>query len=67
MKELAARGHHVTVGSPFPEKAPVSDYTDIVLEVPVNKLGNNVMYVSSYDSCKFRKILKRRDGNGLKN
>jgi len=67
MTELAARGHHVTVVSPFPEKVPVSNYTDIVLEAPVNKLGNNVIYVQSYDSCKFRNILKRRDGNGLKN
>jgi hypothetical protein len=43
MMELAARRHTVTVVSPFPEKVPVSNYTDIVLEAPVNKLGNNVM------------------------
>ena len=29
MKELANRGHQVTVVSPFPEKSPVPNYTDI--------------------------------------
>jgi len=29
MKELANRGHQVTVFSPFPEKSPIPNYTDI--------------------------------------
>jgi hypothetical protein len=29
MKELASRGHQVTVLSPFPEKSPIPNYTDI--------------------------------------
>lgn len=56
MTELDARGHHVTVVSPFPEKVPVSNYTDIVLAADVSKLGNNTIYtyVHNYGSCKFR-------------
>jgi glucuronosyltransferase len=29
LKELANRGHQVTVYSPFPEKSPISNYTNI--------------------------------------
>ena len=29
MKELARRGHQVTVFSPFPEKYPIQNFTDI--------------------------------------
>jgi glucuronosyltransferase len=29
MKELASRGHQVTVLSPFPQKSPIPNYTDI--------------------------------------
>ena len=29
LKELANRGHQVTVFSPFPEKTPIPNYTDI--------------------------------------
>ena len=67
MTELAARGHHVTVVKPFPEKDPVSNYKDIVMATDVSKLGNNIIYVNNYDRCKFRLILKRCDGNELKN
>jgi glucuronosyltransferase len=31
VKELANRGHQVTVLSPFPEKSPTPNYTDIVI------------------------------------
>jgi hypothetical protein len=56
MTELAARGHHVTVVNSYPEKVPVSKYTDIVLEAGVGKLGNNIIrvYVHCHDCCKFR-------------
>jgi glucuronosyltransferase len=29
LKELANKGHQVTVLSPFPEKSPIPNYTDI--------------------------------------
>ena len=29
LKELANRGHQVTVFSPFPEKSPIANYTNI--------------------------------------
>jgi glucuronosyltransferase len=32
LRELASRGHHVTAVSPFPEKVPISNYTDIVVQ-----------------------------------
>jgi glucuronosyltransferase len=33
MKELANRGHQVTVLSPFPEKSPIPNYTDIDISI----------------------------------
>ena len=42
MSELATRRHHVTVVSPFTEKVPVSNYTDIMLAAHADKLGNNI-------------------------
>jgi glucuronosyltransferase len=32
LKELANRGHQVTVLSPFPEKSPIPNYTDIEIK-----------------------------------
>lgn len=32
MRELANRGHEVTMVSPFPQKAPITNYTDIYVE-----------------------------------
>lgn len=32
LKELAKRGHHVTMLSPYPFKKPVENYTDIFLD-----------------------------------
>jgi glucuronosyltransferase len=37
-RELARRGHHVTVISPFPEKKPIPNLTDI--EVKIVSKGN---------------------------
>lgn len=31
MKELASRGHEVTVMSPFPQKTPIKNYKDVDL------------------------------------
>jgi glucuronosyltransferase len=39
-KELANRGHQVTVLSPFPEKSPVPNYTDIDTRVTRDDLMN---------------------------
>jgi hypothetical protein len=38
MKELARRGHEVTVFSPYPEKFPISNLTDIELKVSYSEL-----------------------------
>jgi glucuronosyltransferase len=35
MKELAYRGHEVTVVSPFPENKKIPNYKDIVLDLNV--------------------------------
>ncbi|XP_018563298.1 UDP-glucuronosyltransferase 2B10 [Anoplophora glabripennis] len=32
MKELADRGHEVTMVSPFPQKTPIANYTDVAVE-----------------------------------
>lgn len=32
LKELAKRGHDVTMISPFPQKKPIPNYTDVNLE-----------------------------------
>lgn len=32
LKELARRGHNVTMLSPYPSKTPVENYTDIYLD-----------------------------------
>jgi glucuronosyltransferase len=44
VKELARRGHQVTVVSPFPQKIPIANYTDIAtekleIEALLNKSG----------------------------
>lgn len=39
-KELALRGHEVTVVSPFPLENPPKNYHDIVLKVPDFMKGN---------------------------
>jgi len=38
MKELARRGHQVTVFSPFPEKSPIQNYTDVEFKLSYNEL-----------------------------
>jgi hypothetical protein len=38
MKELARRGHQVTVFSPFPEKYPIQNFTDIEFKVSYSEL-----------------------------
>lgn len=45
LRELAARGHHVTVVSPFPEKVSISNYTDIAVKAQAySKLGKKIFY-----------------------
>jgi len=45
MKELVRRGHHVTVFSPFPEKYPIENFTDIKFKLSyleiLQKSGEN--------------------------
>jgi glucuronosyltransferase len=40
LKELASRGHQVTVLSPFPEKSPIPNYTDIDIAAPRDDFMN---------------------------
>jgi hypothetical protein len=41
MKELARRGHQVTVFSPFPEKNPIQNFTDIEFKLSYSELLQN--------------------------
>jgi glucuronosyltransferase len=41
MRELARRGHKVTVFSPFPEKSPIPNFTDIEFKVSYRELLQN--------------------------
>jgi hypothetical protein len=41
MKELARRGHQVTVFSPFPEKYPIQNFTDIEFKLSYHELRQN--------------------------
>jgi hypothetical protein len=41
MKELASRGHQVTVFSPFPEKYPIQNFTDIEFKLSYHELRQN--------------------------
>ena len=38
LKELARRGHRVTVFSPFPEQSPIPNYTDIEFKLSYHEL-----------------------------
>jgi hypothetical protein len=38
MKELAHRGHQVTVFSPFPEKYPIQNFTDVEFKLSYSEL-----------------------------
>jgi glucuronosyltransferase len=38
MKELARRGHEVTVFSPFPEKSSIPNFTDIEFKLSYSEL-----------------------------
>ena len=40
LKELANRGHQVTVYSPFPEKSPIPNYTNIDTIIRLGDLIN---------------------------
>jgi len=44
LKELASRGHHVTVVSHFPQKTPVPNYTDINIGGSIPPIFNNISY-----------------------
>lgn len=41
MKELARRGHNVTVFSPFPEKFPIQNFTDIEFKLSYHEMLHN--------------------------
>jgi len=41
MKELARRGHQVTVFSPFPEKYPIQNFNDIEFKLSYHELRQN--------------------------
>jgi hypothetical protein len=41
MKELTRRGHHVRVFSPFPEKYPIQNFTDVEFKLSYHKLRKN--------------------------
>jgi hypothetical protein len=41
MKELARRGHQATVFSPFPEKYPIQNFTDIEFKLSYSDLLQN--------------------------
>ena len=41
MKELARRGHKVTVFSPFPEEFPIQNFTDIEFKLSYSDLLQN--------------------------
>jgi glucuronosyltransferase len=38
MKELARRGHQVTVFSPYPEKYPIQNFTDVEFKLSYSEL-----------------------------
>jgi len=38
LKELARRGHQVTVFSPFPEKSPIQNLTDVEFKLSYPEL-----------------------------
>jgi hypothetical protein len=42
MKELARRGHQVTVFSPFPEKYPIQNLTDIEFKLAYSDLQQKI-------------------------
>ena len=41
MKELARRGHQMTVFSPFPEKYPFQNFTNIEFKLPYSEFLQN--------------------------
>ena len=41
MRELARKGHNVTVFSPFPEKHPIQNFTDIEFKLSYSELLQN--------------------------
>jgi hypothetical protein len=55
MKELARRGHQVTVFSPFPEKYPIQNITDIEFKLTYpelqQKLGEHKSSPLKIEEC----------------
>jgi hypothetical protein len=57
MKELARRGHQVTVFSPFSEQSPIQNYTDIEFKVSYSELRkisgkhNTQLLMASWVKC----------------
>jgi len=53
LKELANRGHQVTVFSPFPEKSPIPNYTNIDTTLTREHFLNTTGASNSFDLVKF--------------
>ncbi|KAJ8961044.1 hypothetical protein NQ314_005973, partial [Rhamnusium bicolor] len=60
MKELADRGHEVTVVNPFPQKTPINNYTDIPVE-SMNDALFEYMPNNQYVVLEFKKDFWARD------
>nr|QIK00366.1 UDP-glycosyltransferase [Xylotrechus quadripes] len=58
MKELADRGHNVTVVNPFPQKEPISNYTDVSVETMANVLAGFKKDFYDRESMSFRRSVK---------
>jgi glucuronosyltransferase len=66
MTTLAARGHHVTVISPDPEKVPVVNHTDIVLEGTYEFIESNWDYTTMDADGPFKSMMTTWDwGTGM--
>lgn len=46
LKELASRGHEVTVISPFPEKTPVKNFKQVLLTGVVEEMESKIFLIS---------------------
>lgn len=53
MLALAARGHQVTVLSPDPEKQPVANHTDIVIEKAYEKVAESKFHYETMSTLSF--------------
>jgi len=67
MEALADRGHHVYVLSPFPQKKPRANYTDLDLSQEFPSLVNGLTYeqMTSHGRLKIVKLIGEMAGPGL--